>query len=48
MKSKQTDIVVKISDKITLPNMSAIREKELLNKLYDTIEEIVSDVIKGL
>lgn len=48
MKSKQAEIIEKLSDRIVLPNMSAAREKELLNKLYDTIEEIVADVIKGL
>lgn len=48
MKSKQSEIIQTLSDKIALPNMSAMREKELLNKLYDTIEEIVGDILKAL
>lgn len=48
MKDKQAEIITKLSDRIAFPNMTDAREKELLNKLYDTIEEIVADVIKGL
>jgi hypothetical protein len=48
MKDKQALITTMISDKVALPNMTAIRERELLTKLYDTIEEIVGGVIDGL
>lgn len=48
MKDRQAQIIDKLSDRIALPNMSATRERELLTKLYDTLEEITGEVISAL
>jgi hypothetical protein len=48
MNEKQQEIIDKISDKIVFGKMTPKREKELLNNLYETIEEIVEDLLLEL
>lgn len=43
--SKITDL---IASKVTLPNMSAAKERELITKLYDTFEEVISEVLNTI
>jgi hypothetical protein len=45
---EESKIVNMISDRISLPNISAAKERELIKKLYDTLEEVVNEVLKAI
>jgi hypothetical protein len=48
IKKEQEKITSLIAAKVKLPNMSLALEIELINKMYDTFEEVVGEVLDTL
>jgi len=45
IRDEQEIVIRLISEKVSLPNLSAVKERELITKLYDTLEEVVGEIL---
>lgn len=48
LKDNQQRVIKLITDKIVFPNMTPAKEKDMLNKLYDSVEETFKTIIDGI
>jgi len=48
IKKEQQKVTDMIVAKLTIPNMSAVKERELVTQLYDCFESVIGEVLDTL